>query len=94
MYSGDIREPMWCYGSTLARNARDVGSIPALDTMFNITFVAPMPLVAATRILYKLHALWLLNLPCVCKCKAITCVYLIINIKGLTIPAGRVSISF
>ena len=34
--SGDIREPMWCNGSTLAQNARDVGSIPALGTLFPI----------------------------------------------------------
>ena len=33
-YSGDIREPTWCNGSTLAHNARDVGSIPDLGILF------------------------------------------------------------
>ena len=37
---GDIREPMWCNGSTLARNARDVGLIPVLSTIFPI-FITP-----------------------------------------------------
>ena len=40
-HSGDIRELMWCNGSTLAQNARDVGSCPALDKVFPI-FVTPM----------------------------------------------------
>ena len=31
---------MWCNGSTLARNAKDVGSSPALGTVFPI-FVTP-----------------------------------------------------
>ena len=33
MYNGDIRELMWCNGSTLAQNARDVGSIHILSTI-------------------------------------------------------------
>ena len=61
----DIREPTWCNGNTLAQNAKDVGSSPALGTEFPI-FVTPMTLVAVTIILYKLLAIWLLNLPCVC----------------------------
>ena len=88
-HRGDIREPMRCNGSTLARNARDVGSIPSLVTIFPI-FVTPMTLVAVTMILYKLCAAWLLNLPCVCKCKVIVCMYIIVRIERLTIPEGQV----
>ena len=33
-------KPMWCNGSILARNARDVGSSPALGIIFPI-FVTP-----------------------------------------------------
>ena len=39
-YSGEIRELMWCNGSTLAQNARDVGSIPAPGPIFPI-FITP-----------------------------------------------------
>ena len=46
--------------STVAQNARDVGSIPALDI-----FITPMTLVAVIMILYNLGAAWLLNLPSV-----------------------------
>ena len=35
-YNGDIREHMWCNGSALAGNARDVGSIHTLGTIFPI----------------------------------------------------------
>ena len=34
---------MWCNGSTLAQNVRDVGSIPALGTIFPIS-VTPTPI--------------------------------------------------
>ena len=34
MHSDDISEPTWCYGTTLAWNAKDAGSIPALGTIF------------------------------------------------------------
>ena len=61
---------------------------PALSTVFPI-FVTPTTLVAMTTILYKLCAVWLLNLPCVCK-MAIICVYVIVSIKKLTIPGGQV----
>ncbi len=40
-------KPTWCNGSTLARNARDVGSSPALGTEFPI-FITPTTLVAVT----------------------------------------------
>ena len=30
-YSGDIREPSWCNGRTLAQNARDMSLILTLD---------------------------------------------------------------
>ena len=53
--------------STLARNAKDVGSIPTLAAIFHI-FITPTMLVALTMILYKLCAVWLLNLPCVYIC--------------------------
>ena len=39
-----------------------------------------------TRILHKLCAVWLLNLLCICICKAIACMYIIVGIKRLTIP--------
>ena len=42
--NGDIREPMWCNGSTLAQNARDMGSILALCTIFPI-YITPMTIV-------------------------------------------------
>ena len=51
--------------SILAQHARDVGSIPALGTIFPI-FITPMTLLAVTMILCKLYTIWLLNLPCVC----------------------------
>ena len=72
-YSVDSREPTWCNGSTLAQNIRDVGSIPALGTLFPV-FITPITLVAMARILYKLYAVWLLNLPCVYICKVIACI--------------------
>ena len=60
--------------STLAWNASDVDPIPALGAIFPI-FITPVTLVAMSMILYKLHAVWSLNLPCVrllpyvCNCK-------------------------
>ena len=73
----------------MAQNARDVALIPTLGTMFLI-FLTPITLVAMTMIMYKLCAVCFLNLPCVCKCKAIACMYVIISIKRLTVPGGRV----
>ena len=64
-----IVEPMWCNGRTLAR---DVGLSPALGRVFP-NFITHTTLVAITMILYKLCAVCLLNLPCVCLCKAIAC---------------------
>ena len=43
---------------------------------------------AMTRILYKLYAVSMLNLPR--PCKAIACVYVILSITQFTIPGGRV----
>ena len=74
--------------STLAQNARDVGSIPTLGIIFPI-FITPMTLVAVTMILYKVSVVWLLNLPCVSKCKA-HCLYVSVSIKSLTISRGWV----
>ena len=48
--------------STLTRNARDVGSIPTLGTIFLI-FITPTTPVDWTMILYKLGVVWFLNLP-------------------------------
>ena len=75
----DIREPTWCDGSMLAQNARDVGSTPALDTIFPI-FVLPTTLVAMTVIVYKLCAVSLLNVLCVWISTAIACMYVIVII--------------
>ena len=50
--------------STLVWNTRDVASILILGTIFPI-FITPMTLVAVIMNLYKLHAVWLLNVPCV-----------------------------
>ena len=82
-------KPTWRNGSTLTKNARDVGLTPTLGTVFPI-FSAPMTLVVVSMILYKLHAVRLLNLPCVCICKAIACIYVTVSIKRLTIPGGWV----
>ena len=82
---------MWCNGSTLICNARDVGSIPALGTVFSIFhFHLTHDTGAMNRILYKLCTVWLLNLPYVCICKVIACMYVIVSIKRLTSPEGRV----
>ena len=58
---------MWYNSSKLAQNARDVGSIPALATIFPV-LVTPTTLVALNIILYKLRVVGLLNLPCVWHC--------------------------
>ena len=72
---GNIREPMWYNRSTLAWNTRDMGSSPALDTVLPI-FVTPVTLVGVTMMLYKLHAVWLLNhVYPVYICKATACMY-------------------
>ena len=75
--------------STLAWNARDVGSIPALGTEFG-SFITPTTLVAVTMILYKLSAVWLLNLPCLYVWEVPVCMYVIASIKKLTILQGQV----
>ena len=43
-HSGDITEPTWCNDSTLAQNARTVGSSHAIGTIFPI-FITPTVLV-------------------------------------------------
>ena len=43
-YTGEVREPMWCNGSTLAQNARDMGSIPALGKVFPICITPTTPI--------------------------------------------------
>ena len=73
--------------STLICNSRYLGSISALGAILPISITLMTP-VAMTMIMYKLHAVWLLNLPGVCKCKVIACMYVILSIKRLTIPGG------
>ena len=51
---------MWYNCRTLAQNARDVCSNPALGTVFPI-FVTPMTLIAVTMILYKLSTVCYVN---------------------------------
>ena len=48
---------------------------------------------AMAMILYKLCAVWLLNLPCVyiCVCKTIACMYVIVSIKNLQFQGGECS---
>ena len=77
-------KPTW---STLAWNSRDVGSIPTVGTIV----ITPMTQVAVTRILYKLCAVWLVNLLCVCVCKSIVCRYVIASTKRLMIQ-GEMSV--
>ena len=57
--------------STLAQNARNMGSIPVLDAIFPI-FIIHKTVIAMTMILYRIHSVWLLNLSCVCICKVIS----------------------
>ena len=78
--------------NTLARNARNVEMIPALGAIVPIVMTS-MIRVAKTMILYKLCAVYLLNLPhvviftiCLSEeyiyCKVIACMY-IVNITRL-----------
>ena len=68
--------------NTLAWNTRGVGFIHALGAIFAI-FITLTALVAVTRSLYKLCAVWLLNEPCVR-------IGMSVSIKRLTIPGRRV----
>ena len=68
----DVREPTWCIGSTLTWNATDVGSSPALGTIF-LVFIKPMALVSeATRlrcmVIEPTLCMYIRPLP-VCNCK-------------------------
>ena len=58
--------------STLERIARGVGLNPALVVIFPIC-ITPKALVTMTRILYKLCAVWLLNLPSECISTLLAC---------------------
>ena len=73
--------------STLAWNAREVGSILTLGT-----FITPKTLVAMTRILYKLCTVLSLNLRCVHVCEVNACMYVIVSIKRLTINSRERSV--
>ena len=61
---------------------KDVGSSSALGRIFPI-FITPTALYM-TMILYKLYAVWLLNLACVRRCKVMGCKYVIVS-RTLTI---------
>ena len=52
--------------STLAQNERDAGSIPLLGTLIPILIIPTTLVVSMILILYGLHTVWLLNIPCVC----------------------------
>ena len=56
---------MWCKGSTLAWNARDVGSIPPLGTVFPIFIPPPDISGAMTRIL-PIQAVCMVVEPALC----------------------------
>ena len=74
---GDISELQWCNGQHIGSDTRDVGSILILEIQ-DFPFSPPpaMMLVAVIGILYKLHAVWLTNLPSM----VIACMHEIINI--------------
>ena len=94
------KEPLWqvavvrsgslggVMASTLAQNARDEGFIVTLGAIFPI-LSHPWHW-CHDQDPTKLCAVWLLNLPCVCMCKVIACMYVILSIKRLTIPGRRV----
>ena len=73
--------------STLSWNTRDVGSVPALGTIFHIV-IALTTLIGMTIKLYKLRTVWLLKLPCVCIGRCLAYMYVIVSIKRFTIPGG------
>ena len=54
------KKPMWC---TLARNARDVGSILALGTIFPI-FITPTILVPSPG--FSMHCMTVVPTLCIC----------------------------
>ena len=66
-----LGKPTWCNGSTLARNARDVGTSPALGTVFPIFstptthatyLLSPICYIHATYLLYPIYLLRALHL--------------------------------
>ena len=75
--------------STLVQNVRDTGLILVLGTIFPI-FITPITLVAMTMMLYKLCAVWLLNLPFMYIFKMTARMYVIVSIKTLTIIGRQV----
>ena len=84
--SGDIRDATWCNGITLVQNARDVGSIPALSTIFPIF----MTLVLQPGSCKDMHCMVVEPTLCMYMCSAIACMYVIVNVstKTLSIPEG------
>ena len=78
-------KPMWCNGSKMAWNGRC-----GFDSCsgYNVSHFCHIH--DTGLILYKLHVVWLLNLPCVCVCKANAFMYVIVSINKLTIPWGQV----
>ena len=61
-----------------AQNTRVVGLYSALTIIFPILIIAATPIGVACM-QYKLCAVLLLNLPCVCKCKCIACMHIIVS---------------
>ena len=69
--------------STLARDARDVGFDSC--SRHNIPYVhRSHDTGSMTMVLYKLCAVLLLNLSCVCICNVTACLNVIVSIKRLT----------
>ena len=73
--------------STLAQNARDVGSIPDLGALFPI-YVRHLTLVAMTMI--QAVCCMVVEPTPVYVCTVTAYMYIVISIKRLTIPGGRV----
>ena len=83
--SGDIREDMWCYGSTLAWNARDGynscsrHNISHFHDIHDTGYHDHDPIQAMSFMVLE---------PSLCLYKVIACMYVIVSIKRLTIPGG------
>ena len=81
-------KPMWCNGSTMARDARDVGSSPARGTIFPI-FVIPTTLVAVTMDAVQAMCCMVVE-PTLSMYMYGHYLYVIVSITRLTIPGGQV----
>ena len=79
---------IWCNGSTLAQNARVVGSSPALGTIIPI-FITPTTLVAMTMDPIQATCCMVVE-PTLSVYMCGHCLYVIVSIIRLTIAGGRV----